>query len=109
LGGVLSLVLQKRREPAERKEGGEMNYAKQRKKVYYWHNRKWRKRWKMNERDWQTIYKNGKPHSLHGIPMEIVALYCKSSSIETFKKIQEKIKEDTDFVNRLGIRAEYLL
>lgn len=54
-------------------------------------NRKQRKRKKMCERSWLEIYKNGKPHPLHGQMYEITLMFSKSSSIETFRKIEEKI------------------
>ena len=53
-------------------------------------NRKWRKRKKMNERDWFTFW--GKTSSAcTGFHREIMLMFCKSSSIETYKLIEKKV------------------
>lgn len=55
-------------------------------------NRKWRKRKKMNERDWFSFW--GKtPSAYKGIQREISLMFCKSSSIEAFKLIDKKIDQ----------------
>ncbi len=57
-------------------------------------NRKWRKRKKMNERDWFAFL--GKSCQCKGIHREIMLMFCKSSSIETFRKIDKKVEIETE-------------
>ncbi len=54
-------------------------------------NRKWRKRKKMYERDWFDFWSKT-PSAYKGIKREIMLMFCKSSSIETFRKIDKKIE-----------------
>ena len=58
----------------------------------YYGNRKWRKDFKMYERDGLAFW-DSTPDAYKGLQREIVLMYCKSSSIETFRKAEEKINK----------------
>ena len=59
-------------------------------KMYYG-NRKWRKRKKLHEREWFAFWDKTRS-AYKGLQREIMLLFCKSSSIETYKLIEKKVE-----------------